>query len=82
MTLKLNYSMSIYANKSPKMFPIFVHAVKYPITITFFGLLYQLFIMAIKPGQTGAYATPFNIINIKTNHLLCLSTSNNTAIKN
>lgn len=43
------------------MFPTFVHAAKYPITITLLGLLYQLFIIAIKPGHAGAYDMPFNI---------------------
>lgn len=70
------------ANKSPNILPILVHAVKYPIIMTLFGLLCQLFIIAIKPGQTGACAIPLNIIRVRIIHLLCYSTVNSPAIKN
>lgn len=49
-----NYSIKSAANKSPIIFPTFVQAAKYPMTITLLGLLYQLFIIAIIPGHAGA----------------------------
>lgn len=54
ITLIPNYSIKSAANKSPKILPTLVQAAKYPITITLFGLLCQLFIIAISPGQAGA----------------------------
>lgn len=79
MTLMPSYSINRAAKRSPKILPKLVHAAKYPIIITLFGLLYQLFIIAIKPGQAGAYEIPFRIIKRSINHLLCYSTGNRAA---